>query len=202
MFLHLSVILSTRGVSPLWTETPWIETPPDRNPPDRDPLDRDPPPRETPDWYLVTATEAGGTHPTGMHTCLWLLYLQVSVWPCPRKTQNGINLLQPIIAERLSVAKNWLNFPKFIASSQNTWRSQKSLPMRKFDKKKHNHTSVWEKGTKTIKGISNISCMATVRNVYRLLLMMQKWIAAFTSWRIHNIAITTIFNFSIQLLGW
>ena len=40
--------------------------PPDRDlPPERDPLDRDPP-----YWHLVAATEAGGTHPTGMHSCV------------------------------------------------------------------------------------------------------------------------------------
>ena len=54
--------------SPLWRET---------SPRTQIPLDRDTYPQtQTPwteipaDWQLVAATEAGGTHPTGIHTCL------------------------------------------------------------------------------------------------------------------------------------
>ena len=56
MFLHLSVILFTGAVSHHamgGVYTPWADIPPGR---------QHPPPPET-------ATEAGGTHPTGMHSC-------------------------------------------------------------------------------------------------------------------------------------
>ena len=51
MFLHLSVILSTGGVSALLhagIHPPWADTPPDT---------------------MGYGQQAGGTHPTGMHTC-------------------------------------------------------------------------------------------------------------------------------------
>ena len=93
IFSEVSVVLSTGGRgSPLWTETlwtqtPWIQPPGYRSPsgqrfhgqrppldieplPDRDPLGQRPLlDRYTPDWHLVVAIEAGGTHPTGMYTC-------------------------------------------------------------------------------------------------------------------------------------
>ena len=53
IFLHLSVILFTRGVYPSMQWVGW-RTPPGQTPPGR------------------TATETGGTrvpHPTGMHSC-------------------------------------------------------------------------------------------------------------------------------------
>ena len=49
------------------TETPRIESPLDTDHLNRDPPDRDP---SGLNWHLVVATEAGSTHPTGMHT-LW-----------------------------------------------------------------------------------------------------------------------------------
>ena len=77
MFLHLCVILFTGGF-PL-PSTADGDTPPRGQTPldlDRDPtLDRDPHPR---DWHLVGATEAGGTHPSGMHVCLFFNLSQSS----------------------------------------------------------------------------------------------------------------------------
>ena len=68
MFLHLSVILFTGdGVYPSiqwggapqadthWTPHPWADTLPGQTPPEM-------------------ATEAGGTHPTGMHSSYYRVY--------------------------------------------------------------------------------------------------------------------------------
>ena len=58
MFLHLSVIVFTRGVWPIAcrdTPPPQADTPKETQPP----WGGIPPPRE----------QAGGTHPTRMHTC-------------------------------------------------------------------------------------------------------------------------------------
>ena len=45
----------------------------DRDHPDRDSLPRQSPPW---DWHLVAANEAGGMHPTGMHTCFNSSYMR------------------------------------------------------------------------------------------------------------------------------
>ena len=61
MFLHLYVILFTgRGVCPVacWDTHPPRQTPPGRHP------------RDTTGY----GQQAGGTHPTGMHTCNFYLY--------------------------------------------------------------------------------------------------------------------------------
>ena len=79
MFLHLSVILFTgegRGGSLLWTEIIL-----DRDTLDIDPQTEIPPSRQRAlqDYHLVATTEAGGNHPTGMHTCLMYFY---SIYSC------------------------------------------------------------------------------------------------------------------------
>ena len=76
MFLHLSDILSTEGVSatlpgrhnppghtsplgihPFWADTPWVDThTPGQTPPVQ--------------CMLGYGQQTGGTHPTGMHSCL------------------------------------------------------------------------------------------------------------------------------------
>ena len=71
MFLHLSVILFTGGVSasvhagvpipyPLGADIPWEKTPQEQKPPTPHPQH--------------TATPADGTHPTGMHSCYKLCF--------------------------------------------------------------------------------------------------------------------------------
>ena len=67
MFLHLSVILSTGGVSgrppgqtPPWTDIPRVDSP-------------------QADIPRQTATAADGTHPTGMHSCMTLFLSNVAV---------------------------------------------------------------------------------------------------------------------------
>ena len=64
---------------PPWTDTPWADTPwadtnQAHNPLSRQPLDR--PPGQTPPWadppvqcVLGYGQQAGGTHPTAMHSC-------------------------------------------------------------------------------------------------------------------------------------
>ena len=84
MFLHLSVILFTGGgregvcPPPPWMQTPkgWADLPRCRTTmvgqtsPDADPPHSDPP------WVGQTphtcSQQAGGTHPTGIHTCLYI----------------------------------------------------------------------------------------------------------------------------------
>ena len=63
MFSQVSVILFTGG---LWQTPPWVDTPT----PGLTPLGR-PPPRQTPPlrWLLQ--------HPTGMHSCLLMLYVWI-----------------------------------------------------------------------------------------------------------------------------
>ena len=74
MFLHLSVILFTGGClsqhavggcTPPWADNPTRQTPAD--PPGRHSPRQTPPSGRHP--LLRMATEAGGTHPTGMHSC-------------------------------------------------------------------------------------------------------------------------------------
>ena len=60
MFLHLSLILFTGGVHSPGQTPPQADTPP---PPADTPPGRRPPPGMT--------TAADGTHPTGMHSCLF-----------------------------------------------------------------------------------------------------------------------------------
>ena len=98
MFLHLSVIVSTAGgcLPPPWADTPlsrdpWADTPSADTPPGRPPLGRHPPgkhpPEQTPpgqippgqippgqtpppaQCILGYGQQAGGTHPTGTHSC-------------------------------------------------------------------------------------------------------------------------------------
>ena len=75
MFLHMSIILPTRGVSgrhpprqtPPWADNPWADTPSWADIPRADT------PRQTSPWAdhpQQTATAADGTHPTGMHSCI------------------------------------------------------------------------------------------------------------------------------------
>ena len=82
IFLHLFVILFTGGVclSACWdTSPPWEQTPPPprtRHPPwSRPPPGADSPPTPTPGAPGAEHTgrygqQAGGTHPTGMQSCL------------------------------------------------------------------------------------------------------------------------------------
>ena len=70
MFLHLSVILFTGGVC-LWVYgvyTPWADTPPWV----------DIPLKQTSPWTDMPpppmANEAGGIHPTGMHSCCTVIF--------------------------------------------------------------------------------------------------------------------------------
>ena len=77
MFLHLSVILSTGGSTPVHAgmhnpPRPEAEPPPG---PEADTLQtRGRPPLE-PVHIGRYGQQAGGTHPTGMHTCLQRLFL-------------------------------------------------------------------------------------------------------------------------------
>ena len=77
----MSVILSTEGgVSARHCQTP----PPSRQPPPRaDTPTRADPPGQTPPSLPVTATAADGTHPTGMHSCLYKTLI------CPYMLHNG-----------------------------------------------------------------------------------------------------------------
>ena len=59
--IFTGVCLSNGGVA----NTPYPDTPPGQTPPGRPPW-ADIPPKET-------TTEAGGTHPTGMHSCFCIL---------------------------------------------------------------------------------------------------------------------------------
>ena len=70
VFSQTSVILSTGGclLLVLGTHTPgqtlpWADTPLGRHPAEQTPPVQTPP--------RQTATAADGTHPTGMHSCLW-----------------------------------------------------------------------------------------------------------------------------------
>ena len=75
MFLHLSVILSTRRVSTSGPRgSPWVDTLPPR---------ADTPPRQTPpaQCMLGYGQQAGGTHPTGMHSCFLTIFLGVGEHP-------------------------------------------------------------------------------------------------------------------------
>ena len=89
MFLHLSVILFTGGVSAsvhagIHTPPPWADTP---YPPGSPPTPEQTPPHEQipagADTPLAVhagryGQQAGGTHPTGMHTCFMKkTYMQV-----------------------------------------------------------------------------------------------------------------------------
>ena len=75
MFLHASVILSTGGCLPqcmLGYHHPPGADPPSRHPPEqttrsRSPREQTPPGEQTPAY----GQRAAGTHPTGMHSCLW-----------------------------------------------------------------------------------------------------------------------------------
>ena len=74
MFLHLSVILSTGGMSAsvhagIHTHTPG-QTPPDRHTPAQCYWDTQCPVHAGIDM----ATAADGMHPTGMHSCLLLIF--------------------------------------------------------------------------------------------------------------------------------
>ena len=82
MFLHMSVILSTRGVS---ATLPWADTPPadipcivyaGYNPPFPVHAGIHPLPNACwdtlPQCMLGYGQQAGSTHPTGMHSCLLL----------------------------------------------------------------------------------------------------------------------------------
>ena len=87
VFLHLSVILFAGRVwqtpPPQEDNSPWADTPPGKHPqhtpppradpPRQTPLDRHPTWADTPSLgrhpHPKTATEAGGMHPTGMHSC-------------------------------------------------------------------------------------------------------------------------------------
>ena len=65
MFLHMSVILSTGGVChthPRWADTPWADTPPPRANPQTD--------TPSAQCMLGYGQQVGGTHPTGMHSCV------------------------------------------------------------------------------------------------------------------------------------
>ena len=69
MILHLSLILSTGGSCIL--ACTWADIPPGRHP--RADTPQPDTPGQTPHWADTpgqTATAAGGTHPTGMHSCL------------------------------------------------------------------------------------------------------------------------------------
>ena len=69
MFLHVSVILLTRGgvcLSACWdSRPPWEQTPPPRS---RPPWEQTPPPPVHAGRY---GQQAGGMHPTGMQSCYW-----------------------------------------------------------------------------------------------------------------------------------
>ena len=66
MFLHLSVILSPGGCLPRTPgQTPPGQTTPEETPPE-DPPGQTPPAQ----CMLGYGQQAGGTHPTGMHSCL------------------------------------------------------------------------------------------------------------------------------------
>ena len=87
MFLHLSVILSTRGRGCL-ADTPSGQTPP----PSR---------ADTP---RQTATAADGTHPTGMHSCYETLPGQTP--PVRRLLQRTVRILLeciPVMKKSMSV---------------------------------------------------------------------------------------------------
>ena len=76
MFLYVSVILSTEGEY-LGRYTPWQVHPPGQVPPGRYPPGQVHPaarytPRQVhpqPQCMLGYGQQAGGTHPTGMHSC-------------------------------------------------------------------------------------------------------------------------------------
>ena len=76
IFLQASVILSTGGVSasvdagippPRSRHPPGSRHPGSRHPPEQTPTGADTPPKETPAY----GQRAAGTHPTGMHSCLF-----------------------------------------------------------------------------------------------------------------------------------
>ena len=80
MFLHLSVILFTGGVCPPPHTTPG-QTPPGQTPPWADLAGQTPPWADTPlgryppaQCMLGYGQQAGGKHPTGMHSCLRLSF--------------------------------------------------------------------------------------------------------------------------------
>ena len=71
MFLHLSVILFTGGVSALMPA--GIQPPLGRHPSGQIPPQADTPLRSA-CWEIHMATAADGTHPTGMHSCCYLQF--------------------------------------------------------------------------------------------------------------------------------
>ena len=75
MFLHMSVILFTGGGGGTWAGTPRAGTPQGRYtsqagtpPPGRYP------PRQVHPWQCMLGygQQTGGTHPTGIHSCLFI----------------------------------------------------------------------------------------------------------------------------------
>ena len=85
MFLHLSVILFTGGIC----HTPRADTPHGETPP-----------RQTPpiQYMLGYGQQAGGTHPTGMQSCLNVLILiflnsNISTWV---KINVYVNKIHPL----------------------------------------------------------------------------------------------------------
>ena len=55
------------GQTPPWADTPWADTLPGQIPPGQTP----PLPVHT---GINIATAADGTHPTGMHSCIYLMF--------------------------------------------------------------------------------------------------------------------------------
>ena len=88
MFLHLGVIVLTGGrgsAQPPCRQTwgIWADLPGCRPPPlDAEPLDADPLGRtcwmQTPPSIRIHQ-QMGGTHPTGMHTCCWLVRVSLFI---------------------------------------------------------------------------------------------------------------------------
>ena len=108
MFLHLSVILLTGGgciqacngqrvytpwIDTLWADTPWADILLSKHPLVQS---RPPPPGRHVPWqpFPETATEAGGTHPTRMHSCFAIFLLKTG-WKWKNLEQDGHPPLDP-----------------------------------------------------------------------------------------------------------
>ena len=117
MFLHLSVSHSVQGcilayngqgctpTSEQTTPPPQADTPiPLSRPPQADPFE--------------TATEAGGTHPTGMNSCVYLLFLEFGV-------------IGSVVMSFLFPRRQWASQNKFC--QRRTWAKRKIQVIRRPD---------------------------------------------------------------------
>ena len=132
IFLHLSVILFTGGVCiPACSEgvyTPWTHTPTqDTHTPGRNPSRQTPPWADTPPQ---TATEADGTHPTGMHSCYGMILSKASV-----KSINMLYQAYHFVFLKTLTLISIINLLVLISFRDNTGKESRVLSMRLLNSK-------------------------------------------------------------------